>query len=832
MKSSHFGSFVAILSALGLVVSSVNPARAGKLERTLAIGAAIGAGVYIIGKALKKHNRKRRRGKYRKARRGGNGMSKSHIRAIQAALNARGFNAGRPDGIMGRGTRNAIRRFQKHIGHPVTGRLTRKEFSILTGMGGAAAVTSVTGSRAAGSASSAYVERPDYTPEILSTPLPLCLEHIDKARRKCGIVLNDRWILDPVYKDVEEFGKTSEGLAKVETQEGKFGYVDKTGKWVIPPSFQWIDGLKNGVACVTVSEGKSGCIDISGRWIIRPEYYKVSRLEEDLFSVVVSKGGLVGIVDIRGEWVVRPTFKRLYGPYRDGTAVAVAAGADMDGKYGLIDRKGRWVVKPEFEMIYFAEEGFIFAKKEKYKWGAIDRHGEWIIPPKFKHLGGFSEGLLLAQDSNGKYGYIDKSGKWVIPPRFRNLYVFSEGLILAQVSNKKYGYIDRSGKWVIPPSFKEAGNFQDGLASVSLDGVKYGYINKYGEWVIKPEFTIAFDFKYGLAVAGDYAMGIINKKGLFIVNPEYRFIDMKGKGIYQVQYGGYYKNREGVYRSILGNAYIDERRNIYPSFAKESFKRFRKRCRRLISRPWALENSVKNLRLIASCSGMIHEWAKQDDPDAIYALFIFGDSNKKEENRARIIKAAKLGHKYAMVELARAYDSGASVIGIEPDLKKAVYWYERAAAVGEASAQARLGEMYARGHGVPRDLRKALYWTEQSIINGRGDPDFTDMKTAKHNRRVLKRMLAVYKRYKRGTERNRRRDMTLLDAYRLFVEPYVPSSAEIAKQIAERKAKVACHKRKYRCLSFCKKIPPTKRVIVFGMSPIQRCVADCKKMCR
>ena len=147
MKSSHFVSFVAILSALGLVVSSVNPARAGKLERTLAIGAAIGAGVYIIGKALKKHNRKRRRGKYRKARRGGSGMSKSHIRAIQAALNARGFNAGRPDGILGRGTRNAIRRFQASIGARQTGRLTRRQVGMLLGGGAAVAQAAAAGAR-------------------------------------------------------------------------------------------------------------------------------------------------------------------------------------------------------------------------------------------------------------------------------------------------------------------------------------------------------------------------------------------------------------------------------------------------------------------------------------------------------------------------------------------------------------------------------------------------------------------------------------------------------------------------------------------------------------
>ncbi len=43
-------------------------------------------------------------------------MTKDVIKKIQNALNAKGYNTGKPDGLLGRGTRNAIERYQKDNG--------------------------------------------------------------------------------------------------------------------------------------------------------------------------------------------------------------------------------------------------------------------------------------------------------------------------------------------------------------------------------------------------------------------------------------------------------------------------------------------------------------------------------------------------------------------------------------------------------------------------------------------------------------------------------------------------------------------------------------------
>lgn len=43
-------------------------------------------------------------------------MTKDVIAKIQSALNTKGYSAGKPDGVLGRGTQNALDRFQRDNG--------------------------------------------------------------------------------------------------------------------------------------------------------------------------------------------------------------------------------------------------------------------------------------------------------------------------------------------------------------------------------------------------------------------------------------------------------------------------------------------------------------------------------------------------------------------------------------------------------------------------------------------------------------------------------------------------------------------------------------------
>ena len=83
---------------------------------------------------------------------------------------------------------------------------------------------------------------------------------------------------------------------------------------------------------------------------------------------------------------------------------------------------------------------------------------------------------------------------------------------------------------------------------------------------------------------------------------------------------------------------------------------------------------------------------------------------------ADLRKAAAQGDAAAQASLGIIYQNG---IGVDQDSTKAVEWYQKAAAQGNAEAQYRLGLMYKVGlGGVPKDKGKAFEWDQKAAAQG------------------------------------------------------------------------------------------------------------------
>ena len=346
----------------------------------------------------------------------------------------------------------------------------------------------------------------------------------------------------------------------IATFKGKYGFVDTSGKWIIPAQYDEANNFSCGLA--QVKKGNAWqFIDRTGRTILKANSESVD-FSDDLAGQLVfephrlyryfDKNGKVSaeILDARsgGE------FSKGYAPIeffegrkaividRAGRTVTQlesdACGSSFkeglldvwkDQKEGFVDIKGNWVIPPQFRLANGFIDGVAPVIPEGTdKWGAIDKHGNLIIPPKYNMsakigfnlddseyspyvennipydkrsaLGAFSE-ELAPEKSSEKWGYINKSGAIVIPEEFDYAFPFSEGLALVAFGTK-YGYIDHSGSLVIAPRFHYAYLFHEGLASVESEDGKYGYIDKKGAFVIPSQFANAKSFSEGLAAVG------------------------------------------------------------------------------------------------------------------------------------------------------------------------------------------------------------------------------------------------------------------------------------------------------------------------------------------
>lgn len=328
-------------------------------------------------------------------------------------------------------------------------------------------------------------------------------------------------------------------------QNKKWGYIDKTGKLIIPCKFGFAQNFSEGLAAVEI-DGKCGYIDETGNLVIPPQFHWGHPFSEGLALVTVReldekgdvKSNQVGYIDRSGRMVIQPQ-----GVERDKWASHFSEGLAcvvIDGKYGFIDKTGRQVIPPQYEEAQLFYEG-LAAVSIGNKYGFIDRSGKLIIPPLGESGGSFFEGLAHIS-VKGKLGYIDKTGRMVIQTKdFAELGSFSEGLAWVYGKNGKFGFIDKTGKLVIPLKFDRVSDFSEGLAPVVP--VKHtgkpgnlAYINKKGQIVIKGMSTIpdrpgggernigyhAFCggvARVGLGVEDRDAEGYINQDGKLIWPP-------------------------------------------------------------------------------------------------------------------------------------------------------------------------------------------------------------------------------------------------------------------------------------------------------------------------
>jgi hypothetical protein len=85
------------------------------------------------------------------------------------------------------------------------------------------------------------------------------------------------------------------------SQGARCGYIDRDGKTVIAPTFEWVDRFTSDRALVR-SVGKYGAIDAAGRFAVAPTYDSMCPFHRGLAVVLV--GDRLGIVDQDGQQIL------------------------------------------------------------------------------------------------------------------------------------------------------------------------------------------------------------------------------------------------------------------------------------------------------------------------------------------------------------------------------------------------------------------------------------------------------------------------------------------------------------------------------------------------
>ena len=173
-------------------------------------------------------------------------------------------------------------------------------------------------------------------------------------------------VVEPKFQHAGNF---ADGFAPVRDLNDSYYYIDKTGQMAIN-----FDGgeFSEGFAFIEV-EGKYGFIDITGKVVISPQFDGARFFYEGLAPIMVKDKW--GFVDKSGQIVIEPRFDDVDKFFPDGLAPV-----NMGDKGGFINRKGELVIGLPFDNTewFYGGLGRVTVKD---KWGYVDSFGKVIWQP-------------------------------------------------------------------------------------------------------------------------------------------------------------------------------------------------------------------------------------------------------------------------------------------------------------------------------------------------------------------------------------------------------------------------------------------------------------------
>jgi hypothetical protein len=207
-------------------------------------------------------------------------------------------------------------------------------------------------------------------------------------------------------------GELKEGMAVVRNN-GKYGFVNKTGKEIVPPIYDFASDFKNGKAEVKF-KNQLRTIDSEGKTISKIEIELKLKSENNSNVALIEKKVIAIELPEKEEITEEPLdsdlveFKKNEEPFNSDLVKF-----KKYGKWGLKDLSGNVIMPPMYNAFAEFGNGLIKVKKSR-KWGLVNMSGEEVTEIKYDEI---SDGVIRV----GKlWGEIDENGNEIVTPKYYN----------------------------------------------------------------------------------------------------------------------------------------------------------------------------------------------------------------------------------------------------------------------------------------------------------------------------------------------------------------------------------------------------------------------------
>ena len=329
------------------------------------------------------------------------------------------------------------------------------------------------------------------------------------------------------YVDIKKY---SEGVIAVKSNNGKYGYVDKTGKVVIPFKYDDAGEFHNGIALVYIKDGYT-LIDKTGKIILGKRYASIERSSCGLRKVHDIETGKYGYINNNGEVTLSLIYDNATEFY-NGTAIVM-----INNESFLINTIGNMKSKI-YDYIYYYPSSYLVMEKNS-KYGYINLDGEEKVPCIYDNASEEKNGVAVVVKDKNEY-LIDMNGKVMF--KFKSEYLFIEHGIYENIvliwsdKNKKSGLIGYNGEIIMSPKYYIIGEFENNYAVVGNENREYGLIDKTGKEIIPLKYLDLISFgEDGFMYAeenefGEKKYGLMDKNFKKITKAKYDYVGEYSNG--------------------------------------------------------------------------------------------------------------------------------------------------------------------------------------------------------------------------------------------------------------------------------------------------------------
>ena len=313
---------------------------------------------------------------------------------------------------------------------------------------------------------------------------------LERNYQKFGAMENGRCPASMVQFKSDDFAYYSD----YECYAGWWGYVDETGKEVIPPQYIYATEFQDGLAVVCKGEWTKspewdneykkggywfaeehwGVIDPDGNEVIPCQYDIIDTLSEsevrEAFKVHAGgwDDGKWGVMDKCGKWLAPPIFDRIEDYYRDEHLVIyVSWDLAMEGVFDIKTQK----ILFEFPEIEPLPNGLFLVTKTtqngRETQHIYDRTGKEIFPSDYQCIDTETIPYIVSKRSGDVllHGLINPDGSEILPCKYKNLHwrysPIRENPNFVFEEKGKFGIIDFSGRILLPAKYEVLWNLTD-----------------------------------------------------------------------------------------------------------------------------------------------------------------------------------------------------------------------------------------------------------------------------------------------------------------------------------------------------------------------------------